>query len=153
MANPISGLCRWPAPSCQNQSSNARKPPAAPRYLLTILISIELVSRVCRTRNNPPKPVRDRHFKNRQVALMMLKFAFISNSFAAIAQAWEDRQRAKILLILGARSFRAFMWMVCLSLPVAAVSLPAMSEEAKLLNVSYDPTRELYSAINDLFTE
>lgn len=84
---------------------------------------------------------------------MMLKFAFISNSFAAIAQAWEGRQRVKILLISGAWSFRAFMWMVCLSLPVATVSLSALSEEAKLLNVSYDPTRELYSAINDLFAE
>jgi sulfate transport system substrate-binding protein len=43
--------------------------------------------------------------------------------------------------------------MSCLSLWFAAASLPAMSTEAKLLNVSYDPTRELYSEINDLFAE
>src|SRR6202048_3369015 len=43
--------------------------------------------------------------------------------------------------------------MSCLSLWIAAASLPAMSREAKLLNVSYDPTRELYSAIDDLFAE
>ncbi|MGH6800266.1 MAG: sulfate ABC transporter substrate-binding protein [Methylocella sp.] len=40
-----------------------------------------------------------------------------------------------------------------LSVWFAAASLPAMSEEAKLLNVSYDPTRELYTEINDLFAE
>ena len=43
--------------------------------------------------------------------------------------------------------------MSCLSLWFVAASLPAMSKEAKLLNVSYDPTRELYAAINDLFAE
>ena len=87
---------------------------------------------------------------------MTPKFAFISNALAAIAagvQAWQGRQFAKALPNLGARSFRAGAWMFCLSLWLTAASLPAMSEEAKLLNVSYDPTRELYTAINDLFAE
>jgi sulfate/thiosulfate transport system substrate-binding protein len=79
--------------------------------------------------------------------------ACISNGFAAIAarvQAWQGRQLAKALPSLGAR---ATVWMACLSLWFAAASLPAMSGEAKLLNVSYDPTRELYTEINDLFAE
>jgi sulfate transport system substrate-binding protein len=41
----------------------------------------------------------------------------------------------------------------CLSLLCAAISLPALSEEAKFLNVSYDPTRELYTDINAVFAE
>jgi sulfate/thiosulfate-binding protein len=41
----------------------------------------------------------------------------------------------------------------CLSLLFAAPSRPAISEEVKLLNVSYDPTRELYTDINGLFAE
>lgn len=40
-----------------------------------------------------------------------------------------------------------------LSLVLASMPLAAMSEETKLLNVSYDPTRELYSAINILFAD
>ena len=40
-----------------------------------------------------------------------------------------------------------------LSLWFAAAPLPAISEEVRLLNVSYDPTRELYTEINDLFAE
>src|ERR1700738_5702492 len=43
--------------------------------------------------------------------------------------------------------------MSCLSLWIAAASLPAMSREVRLLNVSYDATRELYTDINDLFAE
>jgi sulfate transport system substrate-binding protein len=43
--------------------------------------------------------------------------------------------------------------MSCLSLSFAAASLPAISKEVTLLNVSYDPTRELYTEINDLFAE
>jgi sulfate/thiosulfate transport system substrate-binding protein len=87
---------------------------------------------------------------------MIPEFACISKGFAAIAagvRAWQGRQFAKPLPNLGARSFRAGMWMSCLSLWFAAASLPAMSKEAKLLNVSYDPTRELYAEINDLFAE
>jgi ABC-type sulfate transport system substrate-binding protein len=42
---------------------------------------------------------------------------------------------------------------LCLVVSFAAAPLPAMSEEVRLLNVSYDPTRELYSDINNLFTE
>jgi sulfate transport system substrate-binding protein len=38
-----------------------------------------------------------------------------------------------------------------LSLFFAAVPLPANSAELKILNVSYDPTRELFTEINDLF--
>jgi len=87
---------------------------------------------------------------------MITEFACRSNGFAAIAagvQAWQPRQFAKTLPNLAARSFRAGVWMSCLSLWFAAASLPAISQEAKLLNVSYDPTRELYTEINDLFAE
>jgi sulfate/thiosulfate-binding protein len=87
---------------------------------------------------------------------MTPKFAFISNSSAAIAagvQAWQGWQFAKTLPNLGARSFRACVWIFCLSPWLIAASLPAMSEEVRLLNVSYDPTRELYTEINALFAE
>ncbi len=87
---------------------------------------------------------------------MIPKFARISNAAVAIAagvQAWQARHSAKILREIGARSFRAGLRMSCLSLLLAAAPLPAMSEEVKLLNVSYDPTRELYSDINGLFAE
>jgi sulfate/thiosulfate-binding protein len=50
-------------------------------------------------------------------------------------------------------SISSFFWFSCLSVLGAAVPLPAMSEEVKLLNVSYDPTRELYTDINALFAE
>ena len=78
---------------------------------------------------------------------MIPEFACISNAFAAIAagvQAWQGRQYAKALPSL---------WISCLSLWFAAASIPAISKEATLLNVSYDPTRELYTEINDLFAE
>jgi sulfate/thiosulfate transport system substrate-binding protein len=87
---------------------------------------------------------------------MILEFAWISIGFAAIAagaKAWLGRQFAKALPNLGAQSFHAALWMVCLSLWFVAALLPAMSKEARLLNVSYDPTRELYTEINDLFAE
>jgi ABC-type sulfate transport system substrate-binding protein len=87
---------------------------------------------------------------------MIPEFACISNAFAAIAagvRTWQGRQYAKALPNLGARAIRAGLWMSRLSLWFAAASLPAMSGEAKLLNVSYDPTRELYAEINDLFAE
>jgi sulfate/thiosulfate transport system substrate-binding protein len=83
---------------------------------------------------------------------MIPEFACISNGFAATAarvQAWQGRQLAKALPNLVARSFRAGLWMSCLSLWFAAASLPSMSKEATLLNVSYD----LYTEINDLFAE
>jgi sulfate/thiosulfate transport system substrate-binding protein len=51
------------------------------------------------------------------------------------------------------RSFFAGVGISCLALLLAAAPRPAMSEEVKLLNVSYDPTRELYSDINGLFAE
>jgi ABC-type sulfate transport system substrate-binding protein len=53
----------------------------------------------------------------------------------------------------GAKSLLAAAGFSWLSLLCAATSLPAMSEEVKLLNVSYDPTRELYTDINALFAE
>ena len=67
-------------------------------------------------------------------------------------RAWQNWHLAGAVHNLRARLFRAVI--CCMSLSVAApVSAPARSEETKLLNVSYDPTRELYSAINDLFAE
>ena len=39
------------------------------------------------------------------------------------------------------------------ALSCAAISTPAAAADVKLLNVSYDPTRELYSIINDMFAE
>src|SRR5215472_9817231 len=39
-----------------------------------------------------------------------------------------------------------------LSLALVSISLPALAQ-VQLLNVSYDPTRELYSEINSLFAE
>jgi sulfate/thiosulfate transport system substrate-binding protein len=87
---------------------------------------------------------------------MIPEFACISNGFAAIAAgvlAWQGSQFAKAVPNLAARSFRAGIWTSCLCLWLAAASLPAMSKETKLLNVSYDPTRELYTEINDLFAE
>jgi sulfate/thiosulfate transport system substrate-binding protein len=55
--------------------------------------------------------------------------------------------------ILCRRSFLAELGVSCLGLVLAAAPLPAKSEEVKLLNVSYDPTRELYTDINGLFAE
>ena len=51
------------------------------------------------------------------------------------------------------RSFLASLAISCLSPLLAAPVLRAASKELTLLNVSYDPTRELYTAINDMFTE
>jgi ABC-type sulfate transport system substrate-binding protein len=45
------------------------------------------------------------------------------------------------------------MRFLCLSLSFLLASLPAMSADVKILNVSYDPTRELYTEINDLFAD
>jgi sulfate/thiosulfate transport system substrate-binding protein len=53
----------------------------------------------------------------------------------------------------GRRRFLAEVGFSCLSLLISAALFPAKSEEVKLLNVSYDPTRELYTDINDLFAE
>ena len=60
---------------------------------------------------------------------------------------------ARRLPNLGARSFLAGLGLAGLGLIGAAASRPALSAEVKLLNVSYDPTRELYTDINDLFAE
>ncbi|MGH9675743.1 MAG: sulfate ABC transporter substrate-binding protein, partial [Candidatus Acidiferrum sp.] len=87
---------------------------------------------------------------------MKPEFTCKSNGFAPIAagvKTWQGRQFANALPNLAARSLRAGVWTSCSCLWLAAASLPAMSMEAKLLNVSYDPTRELYTEINDLFAE
>ena len=86
----------------------------------------------------------------------MLKFPFILGDSAAIAAALrilQGQQSATCLRDLGIRSFLAGAGIACLSLLCAAISLPALSEEAKFLNVSYDPTRELYTDINAVFAE
>jgi sulfate/thiosulfate transport system substrate-binding protein len=83
-------------------------------------------------------------------------FAFKSGGCAAIVRilaAWQNRHFARTACGLGAWSVRA-VGIFCMSLLVAAaMSGSARSAETELLNVSYDPTRELYSAINDLFAE
>lgn len=53
----------------------------------------------------------------------------------------------------GRREFLAGAGLSCLSLLACMAALPAASQEVRLLNVSYDPTRELYTDINDLFAE
>ena len=83
---------------------------------------------------------------------MTQRFAVRSISAVIVRnlRAWQNRHLAGAVHNLRAWLFRAVI--CCMSLSVAAaVSAPARSEETKLLNVSYDPTRELYSAINDLF--
>ncbi len=84
------------------------------------------------------------------------KFPFILDGSTSASTAIRILQRdrfAKCLRNLGLRSFLAGAGISWLSLLCAAVTHPAMSEEVKLLNVSYDPTRELYTDINDLFAE
>jgi sulfate/thiosulfate transport system substrate-binding protein len=53
----------------------------------------------------------------------------------------------------AARSLRLAIGRYCFGLMIAMPPLPSTSEEVKILNVSYDPTRELYSEINNLFAE
>jgi len=77
----------------------------------------------------------------------VLKFPFIVGDFAAIAAAvriLQGQQSATCLRDLGIRSFLAGAGIACLSLLCAAISLPALSEEAKFLNVSYDPLGTLH---------
>ena len=80
---------------------------------------------------------------------LMLGAVAATGPAAKTGQDGQGRPFAKTLWNLGVRSFLAGASFSCLSLLCSAVSLPAMSEEAKLLNVSYDPTRELYSDIKD----
>ena len=54
---------------------------------------------------------------------------------------------------VGVRTFMTSVAFSCFGLSAAVPSFPARSEEVKLLNVSYDPTRELYTDINALFAE
>jgi sulfate/thiosulfate transport system substrate-binding protein len=51
------------------------------------------------------------------------------------------------------RPWRAALWSFLLGIALSCAPLPLMSEELKILNVSYDPTRELYADINSLFAE
>lgn len=53
----------------------------------------------------------------------------------------------------GFGRFLAFALLLCLLLAAGLPSASAAGKEVRLLNVSYDPTRELYSDINSLFTE
>jgi ABC-type sulfate transport system substrate-binding protein len=76
--------------------------------------------------------------------------------FAAIGRgirALYGRRFAKKARNFRTRSFLAGAAISCFSLFCTFISLPAMSGEVTLLNVSYDPTRELYTDINDLFAE
>ena len=46
---------------------------------------------------------------------------------------------------------KALAFFAGIALTLSGASLPAKAQDAKLLNVSYDPTRELYEEINKLF--
>jgi sulfate/thiosulfate transport system substrate-binding protein len=81
------------------------------------------------------------------------KFPLILGSSAAGIPALQGRRFANFFRKLGRGSFFAGVGFSCLSLWFAAISLPAMSKEVRLLNVSYDATRELYTDINALFAE
>src|ERR1700730_235497 len=81
------------------------------------------------------------------------KFPLILGSSAAGIPALQGRRFANCFRKLGRGSFFAGVGFSCLGLLSAAISLPAMSKEVRLLNVSYDATRELYTDINALFDE
>ncbi len=87
---------------------------------------------------------------------MILKPILVPKMTAAIAlavRAMHARPSVKSLSVEGRGSLRGGLLISCLGLLAAAAPLPAMGEEVKILNVSYDPTRELYSDINSLFAE
>src|ERR1700732_2104420 len=69
----------------------------------------------------------------------------ILGSSAAGIPALQGRRFANCFRKLGRGSFFAGVGFSCLGLLSAAISLPAMSKEVRLLNVSYDATRELYT--------
>ena len=82
------------------------------------------------------------------------KFPFIFWASTEAIQASQDQRLAKTLRNFDRRRwFLAGMGFSCLSLLISAALFPAKSEEVQLLNVSYDPTRELYADINGLFAE
>lgn len=83
---------------------------------------------------------------------MMVFEAQILTAGAALFARRKGRM-AKRLPCFPARSFLAGLCLACLSFIAAIASHPALGAEVKLLNVSYDPTRELYTDINDLFAE
>src|SRR6202045_1984566 len=85
--------------------------------------------------------------------MIISKFPLKLGSSPAGISALQGRRFANCFRKLGRGSFFAGVGFSCLSLLSAAISLPAMSKEVKFLNVSYDPTRELYSDINGLFAE
>jgi len=81
------------------------------------------------------------------------KFPLILGSSAAGIPVLQGLRFANCFRKLGRGSFFAGVGFSCLGLLSAALSLPAMSKEVRLLNVSYDATRELYTDINALFAE
>ena len=84
-----------------------------------------------------------------QVSLIWQSYSANRESIAAP----QGRRFALRVRNLSLRSYLAGVGILCVSLFCAAIPLPAISEEVKLINVSYDPTRELYSDINNLFAE
>lgn len=87
---------------------------------------------------------------------MTPRFIFKSSFCSAMVRsllAWKSKHFAGAAPGFRARSLQVIL-LCCTALSVAAaLPAPARSEETKLLNVSYDPTRELYSDINDVFVE
>ena len=85
--------------------------------------------------------------------MIISKFPLKLGSSPAGISALQGRRFANCFRKLGRGSFFAGVGFSCLGLLSAAISLPAMSKEVRLLNVSYDATRELYTDINALFVE
>lgn len=73
--------------------------------------------------------------------------------FAANVEAVFSLSAGRALRSLATTLLHRGLWTACLGLTLAAAPLPAAGEEVKILNVSYDPTRELYTDINTLFAE
>jgi len=78
---------------------------------------------------------------------------FCSHLGARTGGSGSTRQRMKTLRNLFSRPAWRTIEFLGLGLIFAALPLPVLSAEAKLLNVSYDPTRELYTEINSLFAD
>jgi len=66
--------------------------------------------------------------------------------------AWARQRPPSVKGLLQCLAFTGLP-ICCLVLSLAIFVPPTEAKEVKLLNVSYDPTRELYSEINDLFVE
>jgi ABC-type sulfate transport system substrate-binding protein len=88
--------------------------------------------------------------------MIISRFPFLSGGSAAFAAgipALHGRLIVQRFRNLDRRSLFVGMRFLCLSLSFLLASIPAMSADVKILNVSYDPTRELYTEINDLFAD